>query len=542
MGYEEKLASIALKIKNVIDITPNIYNIYVIAFITCISGMMFGFDISSMSAFIGEDYYNNYFFPNGVSANMQGFITASMSLGSFFGSVASTFASEPFGRRFTLLICAFLWIVGAAVQSSAQNQGQLIAGRLIAGIGIGFGSSVAPVLGAELAPRKIRGLIGGIFQLSVTIGIVIMFYISFGFHHLNSVGSFRLAWAMQIIPGICLFVGVFFVPESPRWLAKRGYWEEAEEIVAKIQAKGNRDDPEVQIEISEIKEQIIIDEDNKSFGYKDLISKKYRMRTFTAVMGQVWQQLTGMNVMMYYIVYIFSMAGKEKNANLVASSIQYVLNFVMTLPALYLIDKIGRRKLLITGALCMMVWQSVVAGVLGGVSVPAYISETVRIQIQNNNAGANAVIAACYLFVCSFAATWGVGIWVYCSEVWGDSASRQRGASVSTAANWIVNFAIAMYTPSSFKNLTWKVYIIYACMCLAMAIHVYFGFPETKSKRLEEIGQMWDEGVPAWKSSKWQPRIPVLTDGELAAKMQSQHLENQNDLLQSSSNEEKSRV
>lgn len=540
MGYEEKLANTALKIKRVIDITPNVYNIYVIAFITCISGMMFGFDISSMSAFIGEDYYNNYFFPNGVSANMQGFITASMSLGSFFGSIASTFASEPFGRRFTLLICAFFWLVGAAVQSSAQNQGQLIAGRLIAGIGIGFGSSVAPVLGAELAPRKIRGLIGGIFQLSVTIGILIMFYVSFGFGHLKSVGAFRLAWAMQLIPGLVLFFGVFFVPESPRWLAKRGYWEEAEEIVARIQAKGDRNDPEVQIEISEIKEQILIDEGNKSFGYRDLISKKYRMRTFTAVMAQVWQQMTGMNVMMYYIVYIFSMAGKEKNANLVASSIQYVLNTGMTLPALYFIDKLGRRKVLIFGALSMCLWQSVVAGVLGGVSVPKYISETVRIQIENNPSAANAVIAACYLFVCSFASTWGVGIWVYCSEVWGDSASRQRGASVSTAANWIVNFAIAMYTPASFKNLTWKTYIIYAVACLVMAIHVYFGFPETKAKRLEEIGQMWDEGVPAWKSASWQPSIPVLSDAELVTKMQTQH--NENDLLQSSSTDEQSRA
>lgn len=201
MDQQNKLAQTALKIKKIIDVTPNTYNIYVIAFITCISGMMFGFDISSMSAFIGEDYYINYFFPNGQTSTMQGFTTASMSLGSFFGSIASAFASEPFGRRVTLLICAFFWIVGAAIQSSAQNLGQLIAGRIISGIGIGFGSAVAPVLGAELAPRKIRGLIGGVFQLSVTIGILIMFYISFGFHHLNSVGSFRLAWGI-----VCIFI------------------------------------------------------------------------------------------------------------------------------------------------------------------------------------------------------------------------------------------------------------------------------------------------------------------------------------------------
>jgi len=309
-------------------------------------------------------------------------------------------------------------------------------------------------------------------------------------------------------------------------LAKHGYWDEAEEIVAKIQAKGNREDPDVVIEISEIKEQILIEENNKSFTYAQLFNRKYRFRTFTAVMAQVWQQMTGMNVMMYYIVYIFQMAGYSGNSNLVASSIQYVLNTVTTVPSLWLFDKLGRRKLLIGGALSMMAFQFAVAGILGGTSSPANISETVRITIVNNPPAAKGVIACCYLFVVSFASTWGVGIWLYCSEIWGDSASRQRGAAVSTAANWIVNFAIAMYTPSSFKNITWKTYLIYACCCFAMAVHVYFGFPETKGKRLEEIGQMWDEGVPAWRSSSWTPSIPVLSDAQLASKLSAQHQEN----------------
>ncbi|KAK6465474.1 high-affinity glucose transporter [Scheffersomyces coipomensis] len=528
MAYEDKLVQPALKVRLIFDSFPNIYNVYIIAAISCIAGMMFGFDISSMSAFVSEDSYLKFF--NTPSANVQGFITSCMALGSFFGSIASTFVSEPFGRRLSLVICAFLWMVGAAIQSSSQNRAQLMVGRIISGLGVGFGSSVAPVYGAELAPRKIRGMIGGIFQFSVTMGILIMFYICYGLHFINGVGAFRIAWAIQIVPGLVLFVGCFFIPESPRWLAKNGYWEEAEFIVAKIQAKGNREDPDVLIEISEIKDQILLEENIKAFTYLDLFRKKYLVRTITAIFAQIWQQLTGMNVMMYYIVYIFSMAGYSGNANLVASSIQYVLNAATTVPALWLMDKVGRRKVLITGAIMMMIFQSGVAGILGNYSVPVpggvNGNDTVKIEIPaSNKNAARGVIACCYLFVCSFAMSWGVGIWVYCSEVWGDSASRQRGAAVAAAANWIINFAIAMYTPSSFKNITWKTYIIYAVCCLAMAIHVYFGFPETKGKRLEEIGQMWDEKVPAWKSTSWQPHVPLLSDAELAHKMNVEHKE-----------------
>lgn len=527
MGYEEKLVGPALKIRRWLDRTPNTYNVYFIACISCLAGMMFGFDISSMSIFVGERPYLEYFHhPLSV---IQGFITASLSLGSFFGSISSSFVSEPFGRRVSLLVCAFLWCVGAAIQCSSQNRGQLIAGRIISGWGIGFGSSVSPVYGSELSPRKIRGFIGGMFQFSVTLGILIMFLIAYGLSHVDGKAAFRVSWGVQIVPGLLLFVGLLFIPESPRWLAKQGYWEEAEEIVAKIQANGNHDDPDVQIELSEIKEQLLLDENAKDFTYLDLFSKKYRARTITAISAQVWQQLTGMNVMMYYIVYIFEMAGYNGDTNLIPSLIQYILNAGVTIPSLYLLDKVGRRTILLIGAAAMMAWQFGVAGILATYSVPHVYegNDTVRITIPNEHkSAAKAVIACCYLFVCSFAPSWGVGIWVYCSEIWGDNRSRQKGAAVSTAANWIMNFAIAMFTPSSFRNITWKTYIIYAVFCACMFVHVLFFFPETRGKRLEEIGQLWDDHIPAWKSSSWQPTVPLLSDAQLDGKLSANHIEN----------------
>lgn len=536
MGYEEKLVAPALKFRNFLDKTPNTYNVYVIAFISCISGMMFGFDISSMSVFVDQDPYLNFFHkPKSV---MQGFITAAMALGSFFGSLASTFVSEPFGRRASLLICGLLWVIGAAIQSSSQNVAQLIIGRIISGFGVGFGSSVAPVYGSEMAPRKIRGLIGGIFQFSVTLGIFIMFLIGYGCSFIKGKASFRIPWGLEIVPGLILIIGIFFIPESPRWLAKQGYWEEAEIIVANIQAKGNREDADVLIEISEIKEQLMLDEHAKAFTYADLFSKKYLPRTITAIFAQIWQQLTGMNVMMYYIGYIFNMAGYDGNKTLVPSLIQYIINVVVTVFALFLLDKVGRRTILLFGAAAMMAWQFAVAGLLATYSIPFNYSDTVKIKIpEEHKSAAKGVIACCYIFVASFASSWGVGIWVYCSEVWGDSQSRQRGAALATSANWIFNFAIAMFTPSSFRNITWKTYCIYATFCACMFIHVLFFFPETKGRRLEEIAQIWEEKIPAWKTKSWQPHVPLLSDAELADKMSTRHEENLMSHSQSSSDE-----
>lgn len=514
MGYEERLSGVALRIADYLDSFPTSYNILFMGTASCVSGIMFGFDISSISGFLGDPDYVRFF--HHPDTNLQGIITGSMALGSFFGCFLSAIVSEPFGRRVSLFISSFFWIVGAAIQSSAQNVAQLICGRLISGFGVGFGSTVAPVYGSEVAPRKIRGAIGCFFQFCVTVGILIMFLICYGLSHIKGIASFRIAWGLQMVPGLISLVLLLFIPESPRWYAKQGQWDRCEYIVCRIQ-KSTIDDPEVKIELAEIQDQLL-KENARAFRYIDLFSKKYRTRTFHAIWAQIWQQLTGMNTLMYYIVYIFEQTGYTGNSSLVSGIIQYVLNVVMTVPAFFIMDRVGRRPILLVGAALMMTWQFAIAGILAtyGRPVNEYVLPTgdvntgIRLIIPSSESAAGkAVIACCYLFVCSFAPTWGVGIWGYCAEIWGDSASRQRGAAVTTAADWIFNFAIGMFTPSAFKNITWKTYMIFGTFCACMFLHVLFFFPETKDKRLEEIGQMWDEKVPAWRSASWKPTIPL---------------------------------
>lgn len=512
------------------DRFPKIYNVYVIGIVSCISGLMFGFDISSMSSMIATDHYKHYFdTPDSIT---QGGITASMAGGSFLGSLVSSSVTDAFGRRVSLHVCATLWIIGAILQCASQDRAMLIVGRVISGLGIGFGSSAAPVYCSEVAPPKIRGFICGLFQLSVTVGIMVLFFIGYGCHFIDGTASFRITWGIQMVPGFVLLFATFFLPESPRWLANHDRWEETSEVVSRIGAHGNLDDPEVKLQLEEIREQVIIDQVALNFGYKDLFRKKTLPKTIVGLSAQMWQQLCGMNVMMYYIVYIFEMAGSTGNTVLLSGSIQYVLNVVMTIPALFLVDKAGRRPVLIAGGIFMFIWLFVVAGLLATYSVPQPNGfdgdDTVRISIPDSHKpAARGVIAASYLFVCSFAPTWGVGIWIYCSEIF-NNMERAKGSALSAAVNWAFNFALAMFVPSAFRNINWKTYIIFGVFSVALTIQTFFMFPETRGKTLEEIDQMWADNIPAWRTGSYVPMLPVVEDDEgnkLGLIARSQHLE-----------------
>lgn len=485
-----------------------VYNPYLLAGISTIGGLLFGFDISSVSSFVDQEHYLNYF--GHPSSIKQGGITASMAGGSFLTSCVCGFFVDKLGRRPVIQIASCFWMIGCAIQCSAQNVGQLIAGRLIAGFGIGFASSTVPVYISELAPKRIRGRLGGLFQWAVTWGIMIMFYIGYGCSFINGTASFRVAWGIMIIPGLILLAGTFVLAESPRWLAKEGRWEEAIHVISMVQAKGDVNHPDVAVEIEEIREAIEIERENAHITIWTLFNKENYIRTSVGISAQVWQQLTGMNVMMYYIVYMFKMAGYEGNTVLTSSSIQYVINMVMTVPALLWIDRWGRRRILIAGSLLMGLWLMLMCILLGIYSEPLTDipdDEMIRITVENNSAS-KAIISVSYLFVASFAPTWGPGIWIYCSEIF-PTAQRGLASGICAAANWIFNFALAMFVPTAFKNITWKTYIIFLVFCVVMTVHVFLMFPETKGKTLEEIGQMWDSKVPAWRSSSWMPETPV---------------------------------
>jgi sugar porter (SP) family MFS transporter len=513
---ERERISIVVAAKTVKMRHVKIANLYFITAIAVIGGGLFGFDIASMSAIIGTQQYKCYFGketyhgPNpplsqqcgGPNPSVQGGITAAMPGGSFIGALVSGFLSDILGRRSAIQIGSVIWVLGSIISAASQNVGMLVVGRFINGICVGICSAQVPVYISELAPPSKRGRLVGAQQWAITWGIMIMFYISYGASFIDGPGAFRLPWALQMIPAIVLFIGLLFLPRSPRWLARKDRWDESIEVLALLHGRGNITDPIVQAEMEDIRAMVEFERQNADVTYLELFKPKMINRTHIGVFTQIWSQLTGMNVMMYYITYVFAMAGLTGNNLLVSSSIQYVINVAMTVPALIWIDRWGRRKPLIIGAIFMQIWLYTNGGLMatyGKPAPPGGIGGTAAESWQISGPPSKAVIACSYLFVASFAPTWGPVSWIYPPELF---PLRVRGKAVAlcTSANWIFNFALGYFVPPSFANIQWRTYIVFGVFCTAMTIHVFFLFPETAGRTLEDVEDMFLQGVPAWKT------------------------------------------
>ena len=418
---------------------PKSYNTYFLASVATIGGMLFGFDISSLSAIVGTKQYVNYFHdPNGVT---QGAIGSALAAGSVIGAIIAGPISDKIGRRDACAFSCLFWITGTAVQMSTHSVGQLIAGRLINGITVGITSSQVPVYLAEIAKKEKRGSIVVIQQLAIEFGILIMFFIGYGCSFIgdeNSTASFRTSFSLQWVPAVFLLIGLPFLPRSPRWLAKVGRSEEAIDILARIQANGDKSDPLVMAEWEEITQ--ALEAERHSGGVFDKWFKNGMWkRTFAGASVQAWQQLSGANVMTYYVVYVFYMAGLTGNANLISSGVQYAAFIIFTTVTFFFIDKTGRRPLLIYGAIAMGVCHFVVGGVLGSYGTPVDSIEdnsNIKISIENNPGAAHTVIAFSYLLIISYALTLAPVAWVYASEVW-SLETRAYGMSLASIANWV---------------------------------------------------------------------------------------------------------
>ncbi|GAT22938.1 sugar transporter [Aspergillus luchuensis] len=400
-----------------------------------------------MSAWIGTDQYLEYF--NSPDSDLQGGITASMSAGSFAGALAAGFISDRIGRRYSLMLACCIWVIGAAIQCSAQNVAHLVAGRVISGLSVGITSSQVCVYLAELAPARIRGRIVGIQQWAIEWGMLIMYLISYGCGKgLAGAASFRVSWGVQGIPALILLAALPFFPESPRWLASKERWEEALDTLALLHAKGDRNDPVVQVEYEE-----------------------------------------------------------SGNTTLYSSAIQYVIFLVTTGTILPFVDRIGRRLLLLTGSVLCMACHFAIAGLMAsrGHHVDS-VDGNANLKWSITGPPGKGVIACSYIFVAVYGFTWAPVAWIYASEVF-PLKYRAKGVGLSAAGNWIFNFALAYFVAPAFTNIQWKTYIIFGVFCTVMTFHVFFFYPETARRSLEDIDLMFETDMKPWKTHQIHDRF-----------------------------------
>lgn len=223
-----------------------------------------------------------------------------------------------------------------------------------------------------------------------------------------------------------------------------------------------------------------------------------------------------MNVMMYYITYVFTMVGEGSNALLLSSSYQYIINVVMTVPALIWMDRWGRRKPLVIGGIFMAIWSYANGGIMathGHYAGPQGLNNTPEASWEVTGPPGKAVVACTYLFVASFAPTWGPTSWVYPPELY-PLRVRGKAVALATSANWIFNFALSYFVPPGFVNIQWRLYIIFGVFCTAMTVHAFFLFPETAGKTLEEVEGMFMKHEKAWKTHVVTKRTRALERGQ----------------------------
>lgn len=491
---------------------PKITNTYFVAMVATVGGMLFGFDISSMSAIVATDQYIAYFDnPHGI---IQGAIGSALAAGSVLGSLMAGPISDRWGRRDSIMFACIWWLIGTAVQVATTGIGSLIAGRILNGVCVGITSSQVPVYLAEIAKRERRGRIIIIQQLAIEWGILIMYFIGYGCSFINGTASFRTAWGTQFIPCVFLMIGLPFLPRSPRWLAKVGREDEAIQTLADIQAGGNREDPLVIAEWKEISTVLAIERESQK-GWRKFFLKGMWRRTVAGVSVQMWQQLSGANVIVYYIVYVFQMANLTGNINLISSGIQYALFIIFTTVMFFFIDRTGRRSLLIYGALGMAVCHFVVGAMLGayGVDVPEGVDGNANVLIRVTGSPAHTVIAFSYLLIIVYALTLAPVAWIYAAEVW-SLQTRATGMSMAATANWLFNFALGLFTPPAFRNIKYKTFIIFGVLCIGAAAQAWFSYPETCGKTIEEIEELFADGGPRpWNTKKGESRL----DAEIQA-------------------------
>jgi len=288
--------------------------------------------------------------------------------------------------------------------------------------------------------------------------------------------------------------------ESTRWLIEKNKKYEALQTLADLHGKGDQHNDLVVLEFEEIKHQVYFERTEGAKTYMDLLKPGIFRRVCLGCSLQMWSQLTGISVMMYYIIYVFQGAGLTgTRGNLIADSVQYVLNAVFTVPAIIYIDRWGRRPMLLIGTLLMGFWLSLVGGLQGRFGDWGIVDGSRVWVINSHQAATKAIIVCSYLFVSSFAITMGPVSWTYPAEIF-PMKVRSKAVSLATAANWTFNFALAWAVPPGLSTIAWKTYFIFAAFNFAACIHIFFCFPETAQRTLEEVEEIFEQGhvFTAW--------------------------------------------
>ncbi|EXJ73621.1 uncharacterized protein A1O5_03383 [Cladophialophora psammophila CBS 110553] len=403
-------------------------------------------------------------------STIQGISIGSYNLGCFCGAIACIWLGDILGRRKTIFLGSSIMVVGAILQATAFSLPHLIVGRIITGIGNGLNTSTVPTWQSECSKSHRRGQLVMVEGALITGGICISYWIDFGASFIQNQASWRFPIAFQIVFALIILCFILELPESPRWLILKGREEEAVQVLAALSDRSTQD-KFILSEFAAIKDTVL---EQEKATFRDLFTmdeNRHLHRVALAYINQVMQQVSGINLITYYAATIYqNEIGLSPFISRILAACNGTEYFLASWIAVFIIEKVGRRKLMLFGA----VGQSASMIVLA-----------VMTKIGGQGPG---IVAAMFLFIFNtfFAVGWLGMTWLYPSEIV-PLRIRAPSSATSTSANWIFNFLVVMITPVSFSSIKWKTYLVFAVINAAMVPVVYVFYPETAYRSLEEM-------------------------------------------------------
>ena len=463
---------------NTAENTSLFYVIFISA-VAAIGGFLFGFDSGVINGTVSA--LGNAFNSSSVAT---GFNVASVLLGCALGALAAGPLADKFGRRAIMIITAIIFAISAFGSGISESSAEFIFYRLFGGLGIGAASVLAPAYIAEVAPPALRGRLATLQQLAIVLGLFAAFLSNYLIADaagsaqnilMLDIAAWRWMFWAELVPAILFLVGVLFIPESPRYLVAQGKVDDAKTVFSKIS------NDNVAAQISDVKSSLRSD---KKPSIRDLFidnSKKVHPIVWVGVALSVFQQFVGINVVFYYGSELWQAAGFDESQSLFINVLAGTTNIVSTFIAIALVDKIGRKPLLLVGSIGMFISLSALTYIFGS----AGLDEAGKLALSDNM-GTFALIMA-NLFVVFFGLSWGPVVWVLLGEMFNN---RIRGAALAVAASaqWIANFAITMTFPIMLANIGLAgAYGFYALSALISIFFVVKYIKETRGKTLESM-------------------------------------------------------
>uniref|UniRef100_A0A0E0JK88 Major facilitator superfamily (MFS) profile domain-containing protein n=1 Tax=Oryza punctata TaxID=4537 RepID=A0A0E0JK88_ORYPU len=471
-------------------------NMTIFVFLACLvassGGLIFGYDIGISGGVTSMDSFLIKFFPSVYAkekevvetnqyckfdSELLTLFTSSLYLAALIASLFASFITRKFGRRITMLGGGVIFLVGAILNGAAADVAMLIIGRILLGIGVGFSNQAVPLYLSEMAPARMRGMLNISFQLMITVGILAANLINYFTDKIAGGWGWRVSLGLAAVPAVIMAGGSLFLPDTPNSLLSRGKADEARAMLRRI--RGTND---VGLEYDDL---VVASEASKAIEnpWSTLLERRYRPQLVMSVLIPTLQQLTGINVVMFYAPVLFKTIGFGGTASLMSAVITGLVNMFATFVSIATVDHLGRRKLLLMGGIQMIFAQFVLGTLIAakfGTAGVANISPVYAIVV---------VVCIC-VFVSAFAWSWGPLGWLVPSEIF-PLEIRSAAQSVVVVFNMAFTFIIAQIFLMMLCHLKFGLFYFFGAMELIMTGFVFFFLPETKGIPIEEMNRIW---------------------------------------------------